>query len=170
VIIGAAALLELELELLPLCVAAEAPEEVEAVFAVLPDGVDVIVDPVESVETVVDGAAEIVRRAPAVKVTSCPPRADPPSVNVVVVPVMVVVEPAISATPDPKQVPLNEDVIVQPNEIVLGRYQSLASLVGRAGLLSNTGILCYIAIVHSFWPLDKCQARLRQAARPTAVA
>jgi hypothetical protein len=162
VIIGAAALLELELELLPLCVAAEAPEEVEAVFAVLPDGVDV--------ETVVDGAAEIVRRAPAVKVTSCPPRADPPSVNVVVVPVMVVVEPAISATPDPKQVPLNEDVIVQPNEMVLGRYQSLASLVGRAGLLSNTGILCYIAIVHSFWPLDKCQARLRQAARPTAVA
>ena len=100
-------MLEGELELLPLCVAAEAPKEVEAVFAVLPDDVNVIVDPIESVETVVDGAVEIVRRAPAVKVTSCPPRADPPSVKVVVIPVMIVVEPAVIATPDPEQVPLN---------------------------------------------------------------
>jgi hypothetical protein len=120
VIIGAAALLELELELLPLCVAAEAPEELEAVFAVFPDDVDVVVDPVESVETVVEGAAEgFVGRAPAVNVTSCPPRAEPPSVKVVVVPVMVVVEPVTSATPDPVQVPVNDDVIVQPNWMLL---------------------------------------------------
>jgi len=119
VIIGAAALLELELELLPLWVAAEAPEEVDVVSMVLPVDVDVVVNPVESVETMVEGAAEgFVGRAPAVNVTSCPPRADPPSVKVVVVPVMVVVEPVISATPDPEHVPLNEDVIVQPNEML----------------------------------------------------
>ena len=46
--------------------------------------------------------------------TSCPPRADPPSVKVVVEAEIVVVEPIINATADPEQVPVNELVIVQP--------------------------------------------------------
>jgi hypothetical protein len=110
--IGAVALLDLGL--LPVGVAAEAPDVVEVVFPdeelpVFVEDAD-FVDPVE----VVDGAAEALGRAPAVNVTSCPPRADPPSVKVVVEAEIVVVEPIINATADPEQVPVNELVIVQP--------------------------------------------------------
>jgi hypothetical protein len=119
VISGAAALLELELELLPVGEAAEAPDDVEVVLPgeellVCIEDVD-SVDPVE----VVDAAADGVGRAPAVNVTSCPPRSDPPSVKVVVDAEVVVEEPVTTATTDPEHVPVNELVIVQPMSMVL---------------------------------------------------
>ncbi len=106
---GAAALLELELELLPV-----GEDDVEVV---LPDEeLLVCIEDVDSVDPVevVDAAADGVGRAPAVNVTSCPPRADPPSVKVVVDAEVVVEEPATTATTDPEHVPVNELVIVQP--------------------------------------------------------
>ena len=114
-ITGAAALL-LDVVLLPVGVAAEAPDDVELVFPLL---VDAFVPVLDSLETVVEGAAELVGRAPPVNVTSCPPRALPPSVKLEVVAVMVVVAPATLAIPDPEHVPVNELVIVQPSSIVL---------------------------------------------------
>jgi hypothetical protein len=118
VIIGASALLELELA--PAPVASE--PDVEDVFVTLlidEFDADVGVDAVVSVDIIV--APEFVGRAPAVNVTGCPaPRAAPPSVKLVNTSDIVVVEPAISAVPDPEQAPIKLEY-KQPMSTVLSR-------------------------------------------------
>lgn len=109
-------MLELELELPPAPVAPAAPDEDVDVFVVL------LVDVFEvSVDAVVKVAAEFVGSGPAVSVTSWPPpRAAPPSVKLVNISEIVVVEPEISAVPDPEQAPVKLEY-EQPMSIVLGR-------------------------------------------------
>jgi hypothetical protein len=118
VIIGAAALLELELP--PPPVAPEA--DVEDVFvALLVDEFDADVDVEDVVSIDVIVAPELVGRGPAVNVTSWPaPRAAPPSVKLVNTSDIVVVEPAISAVPDPEQAPVKLEY-EQPMSRVLRR-------------------------------------------------
>ena len=117
VIIGAAALLELELdelELLPAPVTPVPPGEDDVVFVVLSvDDSDVE----ESVSVRV--AAEFVGRGPAVNVTSWPaPSPEPPSVKLVVVTDIVVREPEMSAVPNPEQTPVKLEY-EQPMPMVL---------------------------------------------------
>jgi hypothetical protein len=71
-------------------------------------------------------AAEFVGRGPAVSVTSCPPpRAAPPSVKLVKISDIVVVEPVISAVPDPEQAPVKLEY-EQPISTVLRTSYGLA--------------------------------------------
>jgi len=108
VIVGAAALLELELGPLPTPVAAALLElKLGPVPApVAPDGNEELVILSLDESDVVEGAAAFVGSGPAVSVTSCPALMPaPPSVKLVTTSDIVVIVPPISAVPSPEQAP-----------------------------------------------------------------